>query len=658
MDVADAKDRTSPTGARRWAPWLVTVAGWLGAVVWLSAFGVPASLPTALRIVLIALGTGALLAGALSLSGDGEENRPLLASARAEIVSGVGRAHHAALPLALLPFARLTSAPTATLVAAALWFAAAFLVMRCIPDETLAPRPRGRRAWYLALLGLSACFGVYYIALASRVRGNFENDSAYYFGVARHIATTWRLEEPVVWHFLSPPATIVHAPFDYWGGLTSLVLVPPMVLFGATHHVAAVTIAMLAAASLAAFVHVLCFQIRLRNPLLEALGLVVFALTPWMAVIRVDTETIVPFQLCLLLALIAYAADRFVWVVVLAFGLVLCRAEGVILGGILSIACVLKAVHGPERGTQIKRILVAASACVGTYVLWSFIAFRSPIPPGIRGALSVQRINDLYAYERVQPIFHTLGGERWPERVKRSIVTIRSVALVPVQDLWLTLAVLPGVGCFRRRPSIESLIWLLFFAGAALLMWTSPRAVFSHARSFSTLVPLAVLVGILGTDAIVTSLGRSARKWRVAQRAVLAVGAFALAWVALPDLRVYEADARSHVLDAELASLDGLLAGGAVATPHPWQLMANTKSPAVSMPENGEKAIEKVLRRYHVRWIVFEPGSNKWMSSSRIVLDQLVAGKRSSIGSVRVSAVKTGTKLHVYRVEDGGADAQ
>ena len=49
-----------------------------------------------------------------------------------------------------------------------------------------------------------AC-AVLYLDRGLKAPAIWDNDGAYYYGVARHIARTGRLAEPIVWHFLAPP---------------------------------------------------------------------------------------------------------------------------------------------------------------------------------------------------------------------------------------------------------------------------------------------------------------------------------------------------------------------------------------------------------------------------------------------------------------------
>src|SRR5580765_8298813 len=96
---------------------------------------------------------------------------------------------------------------------------------------------------FLFVLVVGAAYG----DIACRIAGISQNDGAYYYGVARHIAVSGRFEEPIVWHFIRPPETIVHAPFDYWGCMTSLLLVPSLMLFGANTRTAFVTMSAITA---------------------------------------------------------------------------------------------------------------------------------------------------------------------------------------------------------------------------------------------------------------------------------------------------------------------------------------------------------------------------------------------------------------------------
>ena len=125
-------------------------------------------------------------------------------------------------------------------------------------------------------LGITAV----YVEIGGSAQGNLQNDSAYYFGVARHMATTHRFEEPIVWHFVNPPPVLVHPPFDYWGGLTSVVLAPILAAFGATQHTAFVAMAAISGLTVVAFWYLLCVALPIRYAVLQLLGLALLSRLP------------------------------------------------------------------------------------------------------------------------------------------------------------------------------------------------------------------------------------------------------------------------------------------------------------------------------------------------------------------------------------------
>jgi hypothetical protein len=145
---------------------------------------------------------------------------------------------------------------------------------------------RGARQWTIALLIATLAIGIAYVAIGAQVREIAQNDGAYYFGVARHMARHGRFEEPIVWHFLHPPDSLTHAPFDYWGCLTTLLLVPALWLFGDTPRTAFVTMSLLSAAALLAFWYLVCIALPLRHRVTQLLSLLLFAFSPLMVEFR------------------------------------------------------------------------------------------------------------------------------------------------------------------------------------------------------------------------------------------------------------------------------------------------------------------------------------------------------------------------------------
>lgn len=178
------------------------------------------------------------------------------------------------------------------------------------------------------MLLLVVAFAVQYLSIGARLNDSMDNDSAYYFGVAGHIVRTGRFEEPLVWQFLARHSSgITHPPFDYWQGLTTLLLIPPFLLFGVSHSVAGITMAVFSGLGLLCFWR-LTTRGALRSPPVQFVALVLFALSPALRVYRFDSESVVVFQLLLLASLWAYAEGRHVLSVVTACLLMITRGDG------------------------------------------------------------------------------------------------------------------------------------------------------------------------------------------------------------------------------------------------------------------------------------------------------------------------------------------
>jgi hypothetical protein len=85
----------------------------------------------------------------------------------------------------------------------------------------------------------------------------------------------------------------------------------------------------------------------------------------------------------------------------------------------------------------------------------------------------------------------------------------------------------------------------------------------------------------------------------------------------------------------DMAALDATLAGGTTMSPRPWSVIAETRSPAVYVPENGEAAIEAVLRRYKVRWLLLV--GDECLGESQAICRQLLSGERQKVGGATIT---------------------
>jgi hypothetical protein len=511
-------------------------------------------------------------------------------------------------------------------------------------------------AWEKCLLVFAAVVAIVYMVVASRVVEITYNDGAYYYGVARHIAVTGRLEEPIVWHFLHPPDRIVHAPFDYWGSMTSLLLVPPFVVFGATPRIAFLTMGAISSASLLTFWYLVCIALPLRHFVTQLLALAIFAFSPAMDVYRFQPESIAVAQLFILCALIAFCRRRSVLALLCGFGIFLTRSDAVILFALIFLAAIWQERTERAGDAWAWWTPVAGMTCVAAYMLWSFFSFGTLAPPASQALPFLPSYEHVYDYGVQYQRSPSDAGWFTPtylaSRVRLAFDTMRSIPFTPASNWWLAMAAV-GLFTLRGRGGGEKLICLLFIGYFVLVSVNGPG--FAPFRTPYTFTPLVILVGALGIDALLSLVHAWSERARSYRVCALAVGAGVFAGCAalllqLPALQRYPV-LGNLPFQGDLTELDAVIHGAAVASNVPWYMIAYTQSPTVSVPFNGEDAIAEVLARYHVSWMVLARFPPPWgTGGSRAVLDQILAGKRTEVGGFRLERVPVNIKQDVYRV--------
>lgn len=569
------------------------------------------------------------------------------------------------LPFAFVPVVgwvgSLPSTPVAAVVPLALiaWALTIFNARSTTSGVALLARaghPARMGAWEWSLLAFVLAVCVAYLVTGTRIRGITYNDGAYYYGVARHMAATRRFEEPIVWHFLHPPDRIVHAPFDYWGAATALLLAPSLAVFGDTPRTANLTMSVVSAGALVAFWYLVCRAMPLRYSAAQVIAVVIFALSASLDVYRFQPESITLTHLWLLLALIAFRRRRFASAILCCFAMLLTRGDAIVLSALISLAALgeeWRAGGGPRR---IARLAGIGFACVAIYALWSFVSFGTLTPPGSRAVPFLPNYWQVFDYVGADqrtwmPFSHRFTFAYLTTQLGMALRALRTIPFAPAMDWWLALAMVPALMRFRGRPPIEPLIWLCCFGGYVLLAWVSGSG-FARVRAPFVFAPLVVLAGALGIDAVLAVLDAWVQRGASPRLRALVAGAavFALCAVfvgTLPLLRGWN-KAANLPQQGELPQLDAVLGGEPVASNVPWYMISHTRSPAVSIPFNGEAAIEAVLNRYQVRWLVFyDPHSGQ----SSAVLASILSGTRTQLGQLRFERVPVeGVKAALYRI--------
>ncbi len=97
---------------------------------------------------------------------------------------------------------------------------------------------------FLILLGISL---IWQIATAILVSQPGYIDAAYYFDVAKNLATGHGFTEDFIVTYITPTTSVIHPSNLYWMPLTSIIIAPFLALFGVSWRIAQIPIVLLSA---------------------------------------------------------------------------------------------------------------------------------------------------------------------------------------------------------------------------------------------------------------------------------------------------------------------------------------------------------------------------------------------------------------------------
>jgi hypothetical protein len=656
----------------------ILLMGTAGLTAFVTTRQAPLAVPWSVRLAIFGLAAMAFWLGLVATLGERDASlqetpRTLIGRLSSSLAHGARRAQLGALPLALLPSTLLLSPAHAVWVVPALFVASALGL--CL-SEVRASRPGPGRTLLLPGLGRSEaatsrvggweiggllfclCATGWYFVVAWHSEGSADNDAAYYFGVARHIVNTGRFEEPLVWHFLAPPASVQHSPFDYWQGLTSIVLLPTMALFGPSSRVALLTMAAVAGASLLLLWYLVAIAAPMRHRLAQAVALVTFAASPSLKYFRFDTETVPVFHVALLLALVALARGRVLLAACAAFCLYLTRGDGIVLCCLIWGACCF-ALRSSQGTIPIRRalwLLGTIGLLLASHAALCMVLYGVPVPPGARAGARLAHYLDLYRWGSAPsplPWAARFHASTLAPRVWMAWDNLRTIPFVPQQALFAGLSLL--LGWRGARWSLTGLVWFLLFVGSGLVA-IAAGILFSPARTLYTMAPLAVLLVAAAIDQLLGHLERWQRHSPRPRVLLLLLMAAVLALVGLPlsGLRPYDLRPRGFPgLEDNLRQLQPFLGGGVVASMHPFSVIAVTDSPAVMIPAGDGRMIEQAFQRYRVRWLVLS--STPCLENAEVICNDILRAKTRSLGHLNFVRVKSSADLTLFRVDDAPA---
>ncbi len=553
------------------------------------------------------------------------------------------------LGLPLLPLALLQVVPSSSTFTAAVFAGALALYGVTSGRNAFRGWPAGPtlgdalRPWEVSVLGFCALVAILYVRIGSRAVGNFQNDSAYYFGVAKHIARTGRLEEPIVWHFLRKPPHVPTAPFDYWGGLTSMLLVPFLVVFGRTQHVANIIMAVLSAGGVAIFATLVVVYRVVRTRLLAGALVVGFALLPAVSTYRFDTESIPLYDFLLLVALLLAFQKRWAWSSVCAALLYQVRPDG----AIIALFIWLWALWA-SRGAGLRRV-----ALVQLAVLVATIALGAGALGVHAEAVRLKDQMDLYVWG-ARPHVDLLTGRLSPRNIDARVAEVVRTLLdiVPGSLALVGFAVVAGAAPLTRRARTTSVAYTMLWClglPCAVFVGVATGPMFVSMRTLHGLVPLVMLGSALAVESLVdrVQLWCGTRSWKQHSAAIVIVGVTVAAIVRPLSFYDDRAKARIGTAEQDLQSIDSQLGTAVVASNLPCYVIANTNASAISIPIDGSRAVEQAFDKYGVAWVIVVGGTRLLHSSAGLFARHARAWR---IGHFQLEEVRHTPSLRLIRV--------
>ncbi len=451
-------------------------------------------------------------------------------------------------------------------------------------------------------------------------------DPAYYWLVARQLATGHGFTVPVLWSFLEvgsripDPAVLPVASNGHWMPLTSLVAGGGMVLFGATWHAGQVPMVILSTL-LVPLTYLIGWELW-RSRTVALVG-ALLAIVPGPLLIMYPTiDNFAVFGTCGALAL--YSAVHAVrsprpgpWIVLsgaLAGLATLARIDGVLLVLAPATAWALTAdearFFAPRRLAWGAASAVAFFAVLAPWLLRDLSVFGSLLPSTGGHTLWISSYNEQFS------IGHPVSLSTYLASGLGSIIGSKAFSFL---ELVARLAVLMG-GIFVvffvagswsgwRRPDLRPFLvyfWGMFVVMALVFTFHAPKGAFYH--SSTAWLPFALPMSV----AAIPAAGRWAARWwpflgRPRTHRFLAAAGLAGALVlsVVGSAALYRQWDESRTQDVAAASffVDNGHTTDVVMSSDPASLYYFSGNPGVAPSFDPYPVIEQILRAYDVQWI-------------------------------------------------------
>ncbi|OGO47531.1 MAG: hypothetical protein A2Z30_00600 [Chloroflexi bacterium RBG_16_64_43] len=530
--------------------------------------------------------------------------------------------------------------------------------------------------WWLVVLGavglLTALAQSHFITQPGYM------DACYAYNGGYSVAGGRGWNDPFLWNYLDDPVGLPHPSHAYWMPLPSLVAAAGMRMFGLDFRGAQVPFVLLAAL-LPAVTGWAAWRL-LANARQAALAGMLAAFTGFYAAYSTTTDGFILYTLIgtgvFMIAAEALARPRnWLW---LALGVLLglghlTRADGLLFSAVvLSFVWVRwprpttsgarpRAQAGSSSRTLgLALIVFGYLAVTGAWYLRNQLALGAWLPGGGLRTLWLTEYDEFFHYPAADLDFQHLLSSGWGAiALARGAALVQNVQTLLVVQGWVVLApfAIAGLWHLRARREVQlavGYLLALFIVMTIAFPWPGARGGYFH--SSAAFIPLLAAAAAHGLDRSVEWLAER-RGWVAAQAqvvfgtaaAVLACGltlflfasrALGLAGVGTTWARQDEAYRQA----GEVIRADGG-AAPVVAVNNPPCFYYQAQLPAVVIPQGGAQALQDVVERYEVTYIVVDRNLPSDLVS--LFADGGVPAWLTPIGR---TSEETGNALEIFRV--------
>lgn len=478
------------------------------------------------------------------------------------------------------------------------------------PDFWTGRSREGSASFRAALLALTLLQGLHLVRIGAGAVTSYDADGFYYYGLARHWVMVGRIEDHVLWHFLSPPADVVHPVGDYWQPMTSIVIAPAMWLLGPTHAAAGASVALFSLCGSVALWALLTGGARsgaglVQHRAVQLAVLLAYNSNPALERFRIDAESQGVVSSFLLFAMLAMQHRRWGLAIALATCVAWTRSDASFSALALVAGCCIAATPLERR-----RVAVALCTAGALYVGSHLVRFGTLGPPAAARAPLLASYDDLYCFPPVLLDART----RWASistSVPSSTLAVTSLLMrlpfVLVRGLGLMAAFAAWGACSRdrsldepRRAVVAASIVISLAVPLVLMLVAGP--VFNNGRTLHGLIAAMHVATAYGADRVLASRSLP----RVSALVGVAVVGVTLSWVPL----AWPPTSQREALSFELRTLSPALEGHVVLTELSWWVGAETDAAGVvHTPLRSAAAVSEAITRWGPDLFLAEPRS-------------------------------------------------